>query len=108
MVEVEVEIVDAPMDYNLLLGRNWTYVMVVVVSSVFRTLCFPHQGEIVTIDQLSFAYSNPTASIGSSIPVIKNSQLATISVSECILPSWVPSTSRHRFTMFTPCLVGML
>jgi hypothetical protein len=28
MVEVEVEVVDAPLDYNLLLGRNWTYAMV--------------------------------------------------------------------------------
>ena len=49
-VEVEVEVVDAPLDYNLLLGHNWTYSMVVIISSIFRTLCFPHQGEIVTID----------------------------------------------------------
>jgi hypothetical protein len=25
-VEVEVEVVDVPLDYNLLLGHNWTYV----------------------------------------------------------------------------------
>jgi hypothetical protein len=31
IVEVEVEVVDAPLDYNLLLGRNWTYAMIVVV-----------------------------------------------------------------------------
>jgi hypothetical protein len=31
-VEVEVEVVDAPLDYNLLLGCNWTYAMVIVVS----------------------------------------------------------------------------
>jgi hypothetical protein len=49
-VEVEVEVVDAPLDYNLLLGHNWTYAMVVVILSIFRTLCFPHQGEIMTID----------------------------------------------------------
>jgi hypothetical protein len=49
-VEVEVEVVDAPLNYNLLLGRNWTYSMVIVVSSIFRTLGFPHQGKIVTID----------------------------------------------------------
>jgi hypothetical protein len=40
MVEVDVEVVDAPLDYNLLLGRNWTYAMTAIVSSVFRTLCF--------------------------------------------------------------------
>jgi hypothetical protein len=43
-VEVEVEVVDAPLDYNLLLGRNWTYDMVIVISSIFCVLCFPHQG----------------------------------------------------------------
>lgn len=41
-VEVEVEVVDAPLDYNLLLGRNWTYVMEAVVSSVYRAIKFPH------------------------------------------------------------------
>jgi hypothetical protein len=41
-VEVEVEVVDAPLDYNLLLGHKWTYAMVTVVSSIFYTLFFPH------------------------------------------------------------------
>jgi hypothetical protein len=76
-IEVEVEVVDAPLDYNLLLGHNWTYAMVIVVSSIFRTLCFPHQGEILTINQLSFAYSSPNASVGPSISVINNSQPTT-------------------------------
>jgi hypothetical protein len=75
-VEVEVEVVDAPLDYNMLLGCNWNYAMVIVVSSIFHTLCFPHQGEIVTIDQLSFVYSSPNASIGLSFPVVDNSQPA--------------------------------
>jgi hypothetical protein len=76
-VEVEVGVVDAPLDYNLLLGHNWTYAIIVVVSSIFRVLCFPHQGEIMMIDQLSFAYSSPNASVGPSIPVIEHSQSAT-------------------------------
>jgi hypothetical protein len=76
-VEVEVEVVDAPLDYNMLLGRNWTYVMIVIVSFIFHTLCFPHEGKIVTIDQLSFARSSPNASLGPSIPVINNSQPTT-------------------------------
>jgi hypothetical protein len=74
MVEVEVEVVDARLDYNLLLGHNWTYAMVVSVSSFFRTLFFPHEGKIMTIDHLSFAYSIPNTSIGLSIPMIDNSQ----------------------------------
>jgi hypothetical protein len=67
MVEVDVEVVDAPLDYNLLLGHNWTYAMIVIVSSIFYTLCFPHDGKIVMIDQLSFVYASPNASVGPSI-----------------------------------------
>jgi hypothetical protein len=76
-VEVDVEVVDAPLDYNLLLGRNWTYAMTTVMSSIFHTLCFPHEGKIVTIDQLSFAHASPNASVGPSIPVIDNSRQET-------------------------------
>ena len=35
-VYVDVELVDAPLDYNLFLGRSWFYAMIVVASSVFR------------------------------------------------------------------------
>jgi hypothetical protein len=76
-VEVDVEVVDAPLDSNLLLGRNWTYAMTVVVSLVFHTLCFPLDGKIVTIDQLSFVYASPNASVGLSIPMVNNSQSTT-------------------------------
>jgi hypothetical protein len=77
MVEMEVEVVDVPIDYNLFLGHNWTYAMVTVVSSVFHTICFPHDRKIATINQLSFAYASPNASVGSPILVIENSQLET-------------------------------
>jgi hypothetical protein len=50
-IEVEVDVVDALLYYNLFLGRNWTYSMIVVVSFIFHTLCFPHEGKIVMIDQ---------------------------------------------------------
>jgi hypothetical protein len=42
--------VDAPLDYNLLLWHNWTYCMTTIMSSIFRTLCFPHEGKIMMID----------------------------------------------------------
>eukprot|EP00253_Pinus_taeda_P030521 PITA_30521 len=49
-VEVEVEVVDANLTYNLLLGRSWTYAMRAVASSLFHCIYFPHQGKIVTVD----------------------------------------------------------
>jgi hypothetical protein len=47
-VTVDVKVVDAPLDYNLLLGRSWFYTMTSIASSVFRCVQFPHQGKIVT------------------------------------------------------------
>jgi hypothetical protein len=77
MVEVDLKVVDTPLDYNLLLGCNWTYSMTEIVSSVFHTLCFPHNGKIMMINQLSFAYTSPNAYVGPSIPAIDNSQPTT-------------------------------
>jgi hypothetical protein len=39
-ITVEVEIVDASLDYNLLLGRSWVYTMSVVVSTLFLCTTF--------------------------------------------------------------------
>jgi hypothetical protein len=57
-VQVEVEFFDAPLDYNLLLGRSWIDSMHVVVSTLFRVVHFPHQGKVVTVDQLAFFNSD--------------------------------------------------
>jgi len=59
-VNLDVEVVDAPLDYNLLLGRSWSYAMTAVVSSVFRLVKFPHNGKIVTIDQLTYFFVRPS------------------------------------------------
>ena len=37
-MSIDVEVVDAPLEYNLLLGRNWMYSMQVVASSLFRVV----------------------------------------------------------------------
>ena len=58
-VSVEVKVVDAPLDYNLLLGRSWFYAITVVVLMVFRVLHLPHQGKVVTIDQLAYRTPDP-------------------------------------------------
>jgi hypothetical protein len=82
----EVEVVDAPLDYNLLLGRSWTYAMQAVVATVFRVLLFPHEGRIVTIDQLSF--SRPDPALGAStVPMIDNPQAGVVNVGVGLCPS---------------------
>ena len=46
--------IDAPLDYNLLLGRSWTYTMCMIASIVLQVVVFPDEGKLVTIDQLNF------------------------------------------------------
>jgi hypothetical protein len=58
MVQVEVEVFDAPLDYNLLLGRSWIDSMRAVVSTLFHVVRFPHQGKVITVDQLAFFNSD--------------------------------------------------
>ena len=47
-------VVQGPLDFNLLLGHDYVYPMKAVVSTLFIVMLFPHDGNIVTIDQLAF------------------------------------------------------
>jgi hypothetical protein len=67
VIFVDIEVVDVPLDYNLLLGLSWFYRMIVVASSIFHILQFPRQGKIVIVDQLDYytpdIHSSPTNNI---------------------------------------------
>ena len=47
-------VVQDPLDFDLLLGRDYVYSMKTIVSTFFSVISFPHDGRMVTIDQLSF------------------------------------------------------
>jgi hypothetical protein len=51
---IDVMVVRDPLDFSLLLGKDYVYAMKPLVSTLFRVISFPHDGRIVTIDQLSF------------------------------------------------------
>lgn len=72
VINIKVEIVDANLDYNLLLGRNWIYEMDAIVSPLFCILCFPHQGRIVKVDQLDYSLGDPRATLDSVVPLVDN------------------------------------
>ena len=61
-------VVLGPLDYNLLLGHEYVYDMGAIVSTLFRVMCFLHEGRIVTVDQLSFPGPDMASSKPSSIP----------------------------------------
>ena len=50
IVYINVMVVQGPLDFNLLLGRDYFYTMKVVVSTLFRVMYFPHDWKIVTVD----------------------------------------------------------
>ena len=78
IITVEVEVVDGPLDYNILLGRSWVYVMAAVVSTYFRTIAFPHKGGITFIDQLAF-FASSSQDTG-SIPLVHRPPLSLQSI----------------------------
>jgi hypothetical protein len=53
-VFLDVMVVQDPLDFSLLLGRDYVYAMKAIVSTLFRVISFPHDGRVVTVDQLSF------------------------------------------------------
>jgi hypothetical protein len=70
IISIDVLVVQDPLDFDLLLGRDYVYDMKVIVSTLFCVISFPHNGRIVTIDQLSFVgpdlITNPTTSLNGS------------------------------------------
>jgi hypothetical protein len=71
---IDIEVINAPLDYNILFGRSYMYAMKAVASSVFQTMMFPHNGKIVTIDQVSHYEPNPSANLDNILPLIHTNQ----------------------------------
>jgi hypothetical protein len=49
-VNIEVEVFDTPLNYNLLIGRSWIDSMHPVVSTLSHVVHFPHQGKVIMVD----------------------------------------------------------
>lgn len=95
---IDVEFVDALIDYNLLLDWSCIYVMTIVASSVFQTLQFPHQGRIVTIDQLNYCRLKIRNHGSNNIPFVDDSKLFYESVGVGLL---MDSSLMWNFTFST-------
>jgi len=65
-VSIDVMVVRDPLDFTLLLGQDYAYAMKSIVCTLFRVISFPHNGRIVTIDQLSFIGPNWVTSLSGS------------------------------------------
>jgi hypothetical protein len=67
---IDIKVISAPLDYNILFGRSYMYTMKDVASSVFRTMMFPHNGKIITIDQVSHYELNHYSNIDNILPLV--------------------------------------
>jgi len=46
IVHVDIEVIDVPLDYNILLGCIYTYAMLAATSAVFSNMCYPMKGRL--------------------------------------------------------------
>ena len=83
IMNLEVEVVDEPLDYNILLGRPWVYAMTMIISTYFIMIVFPYKGAITIINKLSFFAS--TSQVTRSVPFIHATQLALQKISVGLL-----------------------
>ena len=79
-VSIHIEVVDTPLDYNLLLGCNWFYAMQDAASTIFQIVQFPFQGNIVTIDQLDFITLSAITNDANSVPLLNTPHYKDIGV----------------------------
>ena len=96
-MNVDVEVVDRPLDYNILLGRPWVYAMTAIVSTYFRMIAFPHKGVITIINQLSLFTS--TSEVTGSVPFVHAPQLALQNIGIGLLKD---STLMGTFALLSP------
>jgi hypothetical protein len=68
-VLVDVIVVQGPLDFNMLLERDYVYAMNAVVSTLFQVMHFPHSGSIVTIDQLTSDNHHPNSTLFQTTPL---------------------------------------
>jgi len=62
-IYLNIMVVQGSLYYNLLLGCDYIYNMGAIVSSLFRVMCFLHEGRVVhLVDQLSFRGSHIASS----------------------------------------------
>jgi hypothetical protein len=65
-VFIDVMVVQDPLYFYLLLGRDYVYAMKAIVSTLFCVISFPHDGRVVAVDQLSFIDPSWIASLNGS------------------------------------------
>ena len=72
-ISVKVEVVNASIEYNFLLGHPWFYEMKLAAYLVFSILHFTNQGKIMTIDQLDYCTPDLRNSASTNVSFVSDS-----------------------------------
>ncbi len=67
IVYIDVMVIECTLDFNFLLGCDCVYFMGTLASSLFRVMCFPHEGRNVIIYQIIFIGPESTPNKPSSL-----------------------------------------
>jgi hypothetical protein len=67
---IEIKVIDAQLDHNILFGHSYMYAMKAIASSVFRMMMFPHKGKIITIYQITHYEPNHSTNIDIILPLV--------------------------------------
>jgi hypothetical protein len=79
-VSVNIEVVEAPLDYNLLLGCSLFYAMSTIASTMFHILQFPNQGKLIIVDQLEYITLDLHNVVTNEVPFLGQSSLESVGV----------------------------
>lgn len=79
-ISIEVEVVDAPIEYNLLLERTWFYEIKVVIFYLFYVMCFHHLWKFVTIDSLDYCTLDLRTNANTNVSFYSDSPRGYVSV----------------------------
>lgn len=71
-ISIDVEVVDAQLNYKNLLGHSFMYAMNEVSSSIFHIMMFPRDWKVVTIDQIVYHPPGASNSLENVISAVNN------------------------------------
>ena len=97
MVHIEIEVLDAHLDYNILLGWSYMYAMSAIASSVFRIMMFPHEDQIIMVDQLTRSEKHPLTNTDVILPYVHTSADGLSRYQEYGLDQFKPSSVLGSF-----------
>ena len=84
---IDIKAVNAQLYYNLLLRRSYMYAMRVVASTVFHLMMFPHKGNILIVDQLTYHDPQGLMAPANVIPTITTIEPQGVTTHTNIVPT---------------------